>query len=802
MSDHSNKTREQLEKELTETQQQLAKLEAGNSDFDHESHLATLLDNLPGVSYRCAYDEDWTVTFINTGIKELSGYPDTDFMTNIRSFASLIHPDDVNMVHQTVTSGLDKKQTYTIEYRIIDANNAIKWVYERGKAIFDSQGDLKWLDGVILDITEKKQLELDKQLSEIRFNNIVNASPVPYAFNDENQNITYLNPAFIKTFGYDSSDIKVLDDWWPKAYPDDDYRQWVAETWQTHLEWAQQNHSDFEPIELRIRCKDGSDKIVLASAASLTNDFKGIHQVILVDITEQKLAQTELTKTITLLENIVNSTPDLIFVKDRKLRTIFCNQAYATAVGKTREEMYGNTDIENGWNPELVNGDPENGIRGFKHDDLDALAGKDVHNPHDPANIEGEVRIFDTHKLPLKDSHNNTLGVLGVARDVTERKRTEEQLRHSQKMDALGKLTGGIAHDFNNMLAVILGYAELLTEKTNKDERSSQYIAAINNAAEQAKSLTSKLLTFSRIRASDAKYLNLNNLIMRDQIMLEKSLTSKINLTLNLEDNLWETFLDEEAFLSSVFNICINAMHAMPNGGELTIASQNLQLSENDARYLNLPAANYVQISISDNGIGMDQYTKDHVFDPFFSTKGDSGTGLGMSQVYGFIKQSGGEIQVSSQSGSGTCFTMYFPQSEKTTNQQDNAPIKPVQSPPSGNETILVVEDEPALREYSTELLTSTGYKVICAEDGEVALEILNKEKIDLLLSDVIMPGIDGYQLAAKAQEIQPDMKIQMVSGYNDKHYISDANEQLQKNQLNKPFKSGELLERIRHLLD
>ena len=795
MSDHSNKTREQLIEEL-------AKYEASSSGFEQQPHLKTLLANLPGVSYRCAHDINWTTAFISTSVKELSGYPDTEFMSHTRSFASLIHPDDVEMVEQAVAAGIEIKQPFSIEYRIIDANNTIKWVYEKGQGIFDNKGDLKWLDGFIFDITEKKQLQLDKQQSEIRFDNIVNSSPLPYAFNDENQNITYLNPAFTKTFGYDSSDIKTLNEWWPKAYPDENYRQWVAETWQSHLESAQKNNSDFEPIEIRIRCKDGSDKIALVSAASLTHDLKGLHQVIFVDITEQKRAQTELTKTLTLLENIVNSTPDLIFVKDSELRTIFCNEAYAKAVGKTREEMYGNTDIENGWDPVLINGEPDKGIRGFKQDDMDALSGKDVHNPQDPANIEGEIRIFDTHKLSLKDSDNNTLGVLGVARDVTERKHTEEQLRHSLKMDALGKLTGGIAHDFNNMLAVILGYAELLLEISNKDERSSQYITAINTAAEQAKSLTSKLLTFSRIRQTDAKTLNLNSLITRDRIMLEKSLTSKIKLTLHLQDDLWETFLDEEAFLSSVFNICINAMHAMPDGGQLTITSHNIQLSDHEAKYLSLPIANYVQLTIRDTGIGMDPYTKEHIFDPFFSTKGDSGTGLGMSQVYGFIKQSDAAIQVSSTPGVGSCFTLYFPQYIKTATRKEEPLIKAAQVPLSGNETVLVVDDEPALRAFTTEILESKGYHVISAENGEAALEILKNNKIDLLLSDVIMPGIDGYQLATKAHKIQPDMKIQMVSGYNDKHFIAEENQELQKNQLSKPFKSEMLLQCIRQLLD
>jgi PAS domain S-box-containing protein len=650
-------------------------------------------------------------------------------------------------------------------------------------------------------LQSEKQYELAQQQSENKFNAIINASPVPYALNDEQQNITYLNPAFIKAFGYELTDIPTLHDWWHKAYPDEEYRKWVVNAWQRHMKTAKQtNHAI--PLEIILQCKDKTSKTVLASAASLSGSFEGAHLVILYDITERKKTERKLNQAVLLLENIVNSSPDLIFVKNSQLQTIFCNQAYARAVGKNREAMYGNTDIENGWDEELVNGNPEKGIRGFVHDDRDALSGFDVHNPYDPANIDGEVRIFDTHKIPLKDTNNTTLGVLGVARDITERKHAEEQLRHSQKMDALGKLTGGIAHDFNNMLGVILGYAELLQNNFSSDPKSSKYVQEIHTAGERAKALTSKLLAFSRKQPSDARPCQINSLLKRDQNMLVKTLTAKIKLNLNLDEQLWLTFLDEEMLADSILNICINSMHAMPEGGELEIITQNIHLNAIDTQSLSMLPGDYVQLTMTDNGFGMDRQIKEHIFEPFFSTKGETGTGLGMSQVYGFIKQTGGGIQVFSEPDQGTSVVMYFPPHYASEKDQVNMVDSVEINVSGGNETILVVDDEIALRELTEELLRLQGYQVLTAENAAQALHTLDTASVDLLVSDVIMPEMDGYQLAIEARKKHPTLKIQMVSGYNDKHYINEVDEILQQQQLNKPFNSEILLKRIRFLLD
>lgn len=315
-----------------------------------------------------------------------------------------------------------------------------------------------------LERAQARVAELEAQAAryadDAYLRNVIDASPVPFALNDERQNIVHLNAAFSRTFGYTLSDIRTLSDWWSKAYPDPEYRQWVADQWQEHIDRSREMAMPFEPLELNIQCKDGSLKTVLADAAMLTGSFDAIHLVTLYDITQRKSMEIELGNALALLENVINSTPDLIFVKNHNLQTILCNDAHARAVGKTREAMYGKTDIENGWAEELVYGNPDKGIKGFIQDDQEALAGHEVHNPHDPAGVEGAIRIFDTHKLPLRDSGNKIIGVLGVARDITERTRAESELRiyRNQLEEIIAKRTAELQateHTLSNFKAAL-----------------------------------------------------------------------------------------------------------------------------------------------------------------------------------------------------------------------------------------------------------------------------------------------------------------------------------------------------------
>lgn len=388
--------------------------------------------------------------------------------------------------------------------------------------------------------------------------------------------------------------------------------------------------------------------------------------------------------------------------------------------------------------------------------------------------------------------------------DLTERKLHEEQLRRSQKMEALGKLTGGIAHDYNNMLGVILGYSDLLERRLTDQPKLAGYANKIHHAGERGANLTKKLLSFSRQEAPEAAKLNLNTLLLGQQDMLQKTLTVRIKLVIDLADKVWPICLDSNDLEDAILNICINAMHAMTDnklGAQLTIRTNNQSLTKLEALSLGIKAGDYVQLSLTDTGSGMDESTKEKIFDPFFTTKGSKGTGLGLSQVFGFIKRTEGGIKVYSEPGNGSQFVLYFP-------RYDDGYIDEIIETTGdftaldGKENILIIDDEADLCELATEQLRLEGYQVFSAENANQALIILEHESIDLILSDVIMPGMNGYQLASMVQEKYPAIKIQLASGFSDNQHLDMVDENLHQNLLNKPYTSQTLLKRIRFLLD
>lgn len=392
--------------------------------------------------------------------------------------------------------------------------------------------------------------------------------------------------------------------------------------------------------------------------------------------------------------------------------------------------------------------------------------------------------------------------IFAIVQDITERKRNDELLRRSQKMDALGKLTGGIAHDFNNMLGVILGYSELLKPLLAANPKQVKYVDKIYNAGERAKNLTLKLLSFARQETAPAEKVDIAELLKGEKDLLEKTLTARIKLMFDLDENLWPVWVDRGGLSDTILNISINAMHAMPDGGSFTIDARNLQLSEIDVSSLGIDPGDYVVLSFTDTGGGMSRLVQQNIFDPFFTTKGTDGIGLGLSQAYGFAQQSEGSVQVYSELGQGAKIVLFIPRykGSKTDKKSEGAAI--LNESLLGNETILVVDDEPALRELTLEILTPQGYRVLTAGDGEDALNLLASESVDLMVSDVIMPGMNGFELASKVQQDYPAVKIQMVSGFSDSRNEMLEDNHLYQQMLSKPFDSQSLLKRIRELLD
>jgi len=407
---------------------------------------------------------------------------------------------------------------------------------------------------------------------------------------------------------------------------------------------------------------------------------------------------------------------------------------------------------------------------------------------------------LSVNELPYKVDGKRMF--IGSCTDITLLKQQEMQLRHSQKMDALGKLTGGIAHDFNNMLGVILGYSELLLDQLTDDSKIKKYVNEIFHAGNRGVNLTKKLLSFSRQKSAEPDVVDINSILEQNRNMLEKTLTARIQLELHQQVDLWPVFLDRNDLEDAILNMCINAMHAIEGSGKLDIQTRNLSIDHEQAVKLKLQAGagEYVRLRICDTGYGIEEESLGRIFDPFYSTKGDQGSGLGLSQVYGFVKRSSGQVRVESELNRGTCFDLYFPryQGELVQTTKNRAMQE---AAGRGKETILVVDDEPSLRFLLEETLSTVGYTVFMADNADHAIEILQDEQIDLMISDVIMPGMDGYQLAEYVREHYPQVKIQLASGYSDNRHQQSRDPELHDALLVKPFDRQHLLSRVRELL-
>ena len=389
--------------------------------------------------------------------------------------------------------------------------------------------------------------------------------------------------------------------------------------------------------------------------------------------------------------------------------------------------------------------------------------------------------------------------------NITDRKQLEEQLRQAQKMEAVGRLAGGIAHDFNNLLMVIQGYADLMTERLAEGDPLRRSAEQIQTASQRATSLTRQLLAFSRKQMLAPKVLNVQSVVVDMEKILRRLIGEDIQLETSSVADLGLIKADRSQIEQVIMNLAVNARDAMPEGGRLTIETANVELDKAAAHPpAVLSPGKYVMLAVTDNGCGMDAETQAHIFEPFFTTKEKGkGTGLGLATVYGIVKQSGGYVWVYTEPGRGTSFKVYLPRIEDEQTVRGRDGKSDARELPRGSETVLLVEDEKGVRELAREYLELTGYTVIAAEDGHTALELaaMHVGPIQLLMTDVVMPGISGRELAGRVKTIRPEIKVLFMSGYTDQavvhHGILDTDAAL----LQKPFTMAALAAKLREIL-
>jgi two-component system, cell cycle sensor histidine kinase and response regulator CckA len=554
-------------------------------------------------------------------------------------------------------------------------------------------------------------------------------------------------------------------------------------------------------------------------------------------------AEDELRKVNAFLDSIVENIPAMIFVKDaQELRFERINRAGEELLGLSRSQMLGKNDFDFF---------PADQAEFFQQRDRETLAGgKAVDIPEEPIRTESGPRWLHTIKIPILDAEGTAKYLLGISLDVSARKqaeeelrlaheelearvnertaelqqanaelerevnerrraedalrRSEEQLRHAQKMEAVGRLAAGVAHDFNNMLSVILSHSSLMASDLSPSHPMHDDLEQIRLAAERAGALTHQLLAFSRQQVLRPRPLDLNGVVADMHKMLVRLIGEDVKLKMALCRELRRVSADPGQVEQVIMNLAVNARDAMPRGGTLTVETANVDLDAAYARlHVGVTPGRYVLLAVSDTGTGMTAETAARVFEPFFTTKDPGkGTGLGLSTVYGIVKQSGGHVWVYSELERGTTFKVYLPE---LTDVTATAPARPRSvAPAGGGDTILLVEDEDLVRRAASDILRRKGYSVIEARSGAEALKIceLRSEPIHLLLTDVVMPGMSGRELAERLIGRREGLRVLYMSGYTDDTVIHHGIFAEGTAFLQKPFTPDGLARKVREVLD
>ena len=648
--------------------------------------------------------------------------------------------------------------------------------------------------GEALALARAERTAAALRASEARQRELYRNAPAPMHSLDAEHRIVDVNDEWLKLLGFERDEVigrSVTDFYLPGSLPSYD------EPWRNLLEAGSIRDAD------RTYVKKSGDVIeVLLSAVVERDDSGNLLRVIsaVTDVTARRRAERAARRERQFSELLVESGTEGIVGIDREYRYTVWNPYIEAISGIGREEALGRTVFE--MFPHTKGTAIEEGWR-------DALAGRRSAVRSWPYSYprSGRSGFIDQEFAPLLGSDQSIIGAISFVRDITERLRIEEALRQSQKMESIGQLTGGVAHDFNNLLTVIIGNLESLERRVDdKDASFARLIGAAMRGATRGATLTQRLLAFSRRQPLRPEPVNLNKLVAGISDLLRRTLGERIAIETVLAGGLWGVSADANQLESALLNLAVNARDAMPDGGKLTIESANTYLDETyAATHEEVKPGQYVMLAVSDTGTGMSEEVIKQAFEPFFTTKGvGQGTGLGLSQVYGFVKQSGGHVKIYSETGEGTTVRLYFPR--LTTGEAEEESETEAEAIAGGTreDAILVVEDDEDVRNYSAGALRELGYRVIEAADAVEALRLLrNESDIRLMFTDVGLPnGVNGRQLANDARERYPDLKVLFTTGYARNAIVHHGRLDPGVAFIAKPFTYAELAAKIQLVLE
>jgi PAS domain S-box-containing protein len=755
--------------------------------------LNNIVSTVPGVVWESWIQSDgaYRVDFVSDYIETMLGYTVDEWLAAPNFWLTIIHPDDkeeaTRVGEQSYISGEGKTQ----EFRWLAKDGHAVWVESKWVVIKDEEGRPAGLRGVTTDISERKRAEAELNFQKSLLESQTEASIDGILTVSTEGEILSFNQRFVELWGVAK---EILD-----SRSDRALRQSVLEKLSNpdefikRVEYLYQHFREERRDEIQLTDGRVLDRYS-APIKSAQNEYHG-RVWFFRDITERKLAEKALQESEERYRDLVENAHDIIYSHDLEGNYTSVNKAGEQITGYTSEEA-----LKLNFTQTIA---PEYHTKAMEMLER-KLAGEKV------TAYELELLAKDGRRIAVEVNtklvfHDNLpVGVQGIARDVTERKHLEEQLRQAQKMEAIGQLAGGVAHDFNNLLTAINGYSSLALQRTDESSTTRGYLEEIKKAGDRAANLTRQLLAFGRKQMLQPITLNLNEVVGDINKMLRRLIGEDVQLTAKLDPALKTIKADRGQIEQVLVNLVVNARDAMPRGGHLTIETTNFEVNGDYSRkHIGVQLGSYVMLTVSDTGIGMRDEVKARIFEPFFTTKEKGkGTGLGLSTVYGIVKQSGGHISVYSEPGQGTTFRVYLPQIEDGTERTEKT--TPEIAAPNGSETILLVEDEDVVRELARKILEEVGYNVIDASGGEEAIRLCceHNEPIQLLLTDVVMPGISGKETAERLIALRPTTRVLFMSGYTDHAIVHHGALDADVKFIQKPFTPSALAKKVREVLD